>query len=142
MSKSQQPITHSLVLFEGLSRTDADKPFVVSSLQDFEASLLLLSDGKWPATIMMLWSACEKMMRAAVCEKGSPREIAAVKGDKISAFDVQGFFEVVHGELSAELRSRGHDLRKLRNRIAHDGASPEDDFDCLHVFFRGGVSFF
>jgi hypothetical protein len=142
MSNPQEPVAPSVAIFGGLTSSLRKMPFVVSSLQDFEASLLLLSDGRWPATIMTLWSASEKMMRAAVCQRGSPQQVADAKGNKVSAFEVQRMFELVHGELSSELRSRGHNLRKLRNRIAHDGASPEDDFECLHAFFRGGVQFY
>lgn len=135
--------SNSLVFFKGVSDEDLEKPFVLSSLQDFEGALLLVSDQRWPASLMMLWSSCEKMIKAAICNsEGDVSRVRLQQLQDLAAWELQQHFKTLNSSLSESLNTKGHSLRKLRNEIAHKGSSPEDDYSCIHLFFRGGVSYF
>ncbi len=129
----------SLVFFGNIPEQSLDKPFVLSALQDFEGSLLLLSDQRWPASLMLMWSACEKMIKASLFD-GETHTIDSLNERK--AWKLEEDFQQVNMQLTGGLAGAGSKLRKLRNDIIHQGASPEDDFKCLHVIFRGGVNYF
>jgi hypothetical protein len=133
---------HSLVFFNGISDDIIQKPFVLSSLQDFEGAFLLVSDRRWPASLMMLWSACEKMLRAAIFDSANDKVAITQQLKDTKSIDLQNQFKQMNNSLSSPLHDAGHKLRQLRNDIAHRGSSPEDDFKCLDAFFRGGISYY
>ena len=133
---------HSLVFFNGISDEIIQKPFLLSSLQDFEGALLLVSNRRWPASLMMLWSACEKMLRAAIFDFADDKNAITQELKDTKAIDLQNKFKQLNNSMSSPLHDAGHQLRQLRNDIAHHGSSPEDDFKCLHAFFRGGISYY
>jgi hypothetical protein len=132
----------SLVFFMGVSDEILNKPFVLSSLQDVEGALLLVSDRRWPASLMMLWSACEKMLRAAIFDSADDKNAITQQLKDTKSIDLQNQFKQMNNSLSSPLHDAGHKLRQLRNDIAHRGSSPEDDFKCIDAFFRGGISYY
>lgn len=132
----------SLVFLKGLTDESLKRPFILSSLQDFEGALLLVSDYRWPAALVLLWSACEKIIKASICAKENSSNKQIEELQEMGAIALQSAFAGINSALTSQLNTAGHDLRRLRNEIAHKGASPADDNRCLHHFFYGGVSYF
>ncbi len=123
---------YGLVLFDQIDPDQLGNEFVLSGLQAFESSLFLLSQHRWPSTTLLLWEACEKLLRAAT----------QTKDQSLEAWELQGRFKDINRNLSAALHDKAHEFRKFRNNIAHAGYSPKDDERCLHLFFEAGVPYF
>jgi CDGSH-type Zn-finger protein len=83
------------------------------------------------------------MIKAAICNSEWPVTRDKIKKlEHLSALDLQEKFKCLNSSLTESLNAKGHALRQLRNKISHKGSSPEDDYECIHLFFRGGVSYF
>ena len=123
---------YSLVFFDQIDPVKFENEFVLSGLQAFESSLFLMSECRWPSTTLVLWEACEKLLKVAT---GSEEQ-------RLEAYELQDRFKEVNKGLSSALHDNAHDFRKFRNDIAHKGYSPRDDEKCLQFFFEAGVPYF
>ena len=126
-------------LFDEFQDSDLKNEFVLSGLQAFETSLFLMSAGRWPSTTLLLWEACEKLLR--VVAKGRGRELDD-HGRKLDAAGLQAMFKEENHGLSDGLHKISRTFRRHRNTIAHRGYSPKDDKKSQRLFFEAGVPYF
>lgn len=120
----------TLIFFQELEDSALDDDFVLSALQDFETSLFLVAEQRWPSVTSVLWGACEKLLKRIT---GEP---------DMKAEDLQKKFKNMEPELSEDLHNKSHKYRQLRNEIIHAGFSPEFDVRCVREFFCAGVPYF
>ena len=133
-----------LRIFSAIPSEVLDRPFILSSLQDFEASLFLIFGCRWPAAHVLLWSACEKMIKASLSTEipGSLTPSSAEALQDMTAVEILNHYRKANTRISPSLFAAAQNLRKLRNDVTHKGASPQDDLECLEAFFCGGASFY
>jgi hypothetical protein len=108
-----------------------DRLLITSSKQAIETSLILLSLDRYPHAVLIISEALEKILNVGI---RTPKP----KGDK------RGDYEFRIGEFSKlEKASKKKDdiqnLRIFRNKVAHEGISPEFDEKALSLYCRTGI---
>ena len=101
----------------------------LSGLQSFETALMLISLGRWPSVIPLVWSACESLLRSKY--KDNDTEVWRLQEDYYG--DNNG--------LVGDLHRKAKKFRRLRNDIQHSGYSPKDDPICMEVFFDTAIPY-
>ncbi|WP_291206847.1 hypothetical protein [Hyphomonas sp.] len=126
------PPTKPTSLF--IKRFPADwenKPDIVSALQAYETSLVLVAYGRFPHALTNCVSAIEGLLKAVVPNTKGKRlfevfEEAAKLSSRVDAFSKPGLTE----------------LRVARNDFIHSGFSPEDDGKAVDLLVGVGFPFF
>lgn len=113
------------IFLEGLE-FDGDQ--IVSSLQAFEVSILMLGLGRFPNAMISISNAIE-----LVCRHSIPTQ-----RDYLKLIDN---FCAVHN-ISGNLRSAAHETRKIRNTFVHNSLTPDDNEQALNAYFTHALSVF
>jgi len=113
------------IFLEGLE-FDGDQ--IVSSLQAFEVSILMLGLGRFPNAMISISNAIE-----LVCRHSIPTQY-----DYLKSIDN---FCAKHN-ISENLRSAAHETRKIRNTFVHNSLTPDDNAQALNAYFTHALSVF
>lgn len=99
---------------------------LLSSLQSFESSLLMIGMGRWTNAVIHICSAIELITKEKFQEK--PELI-----DKINSF-------CAHYKLSEAVKSAAHETRIKRNDFVHKSTIPEDNDEAILTYLTKSLS--
>ena len=99
---------------------------LISSLQAFETSLLLISLGRWTNALISITNAVEILIREFT--KGE-REFYILINDFAASFDI-----------SDDLKRATHQVRKKRNEFTHSAVIPDDNDDAIRAYMQDALS--
>lgn len=126
---SNQPF---LALFRTTPPGWQSSPPLISSLQSFESTLLLIALKRFPAAQISCTTAWESAIKAAYkVDSDSKNELYKLVKRVLSE----------HPEFAVFSEGDLKDFRSKRNHLAHYGYSPEDDAPCAKMLLEIGIPF-
>jgi hypothetical protein len=105
---------------------------VPAALQSIETTFRLSALERWPTSIILIWHACELLLRANLGLN--------INDEGVTSYRLQKKFYDL-GDVTESLNTNVTKLRRLRNEIAHDGYSPKDDIECIKSYFGVGLAY-
>ena len=99
---------------------------LISSLQAFETSLILISLGRWTNALISITNAIEILLREFT--RGE-REFYLLIDDFAASFDI-----------SDDLKKATHRVRKKRNEFTHSAVIPDDNDDAIRAYMEDALS--
>ena len=106
----------------------------IAAAQTFETIFYLIGSGRWVAVVTSMASCIELFLRA----KHDEVDVSSSGLQKqMSQFEAH----IDEGTKKEILISQGKELRRLRNRIVHNGFSPKDDPEAISITFLSGWNY-
>jgi hypothetical protein len=121
----------TLLFFRHRPQGWAESACIASSLQSIESSFFLVALARYPHALVVGVAAiesCLQQFRSGAKEKPTLQEL--LDRARTSSKVVNGFSELLL-----------NDLRKARNRVTHNGFSPEDDSESVSLYVEAVLPF-
>lgn len=99
---------------------------LISSLQAFETSLIMISMGRWTNALISIVNAIEILTRQFTSED---KEFYRLIDD----------FTAFYG-ISSDLTASAHRVRKKRNEFTHSAVIPDDNVDAIRSYMEDALS--
>ncbi|MBJ89315.1 MAG: hypothetical protein CMO98_05575 [Woeseia sp.] len=101
---------------------------VLSSIQSFETSLIMIGMGRWTNAIISITNSIETILRLDL-------ETTSELQSLIGAYCQKH-------KISKSLEDAAHRTRKKRNEFVHTGIIPDDNTEAILVYFNDSISVF